>query len=99
MKKESLKYEIVKYVENYPTGVFGGVVEDYIRQTIGAKGDTTARRLRELSETDTSPLICLKRKIENKGNDVNFYVLRRPPQVPTKFKRESVAVNATQSML
>ena len=77
--KTDIKSSIVKYLKEHPTGEWGGNLEDYIRSTAGAKGDTTARRLRELVESER--IMCFKKIPPNGKRPVNYYLIREMPKV------------------
>ncbi len=84
--KPTHSQEIIKYVQSQPQGAWGGIIEDVMRASFGHKGDTTARRLRELVEE--GKIVCEK-KIPPKGKrKVNYYTIPRPPQVLPQFARE-----------
>ena len=81
----------MKYVYSQVNGSWGGIIEDVMRHSFGHKGDTTARRLRELVEE--GKLVCEKKTPQNGKRKVNFYTVPRPPQVLPQFKRESVCMD------
>lgn len=48
--RTSIKTKILSYLKNTPHWVYGGVIEDFIRQTDGHKASNASRRCRELED-------------------------------------------------
>lgn len=46
----SIKKEVLAYLYQQPSYVFGGVIDDYIHKETGAKTSNVSRRCRELFE-------------------------------------------------
>jgi len=82
--------EIMKYVYSQPDGSWGGIIEDVMRHSFGHKGDTTARRLRELVEE--GKLVCEKRSPKESKRKVNYYTIPRPPKVLPQYKVEQLGL-------
>jgi transcription initiation factor IIE alpha subunit len=89
MKKPTVSYEIIKYLESHPAGEWGGNLEDYIRAVLGSKGDTTGRALRKMVEED---LIKKDMRSPRPGQrEVNYYWLPVKQKVLPQFAREVVS--------
>jgi len=48
--KDSIKNKILNYLQDNPGWCYGGKIEDFIRQTDGAKASNASRRCRELED-------------------------------------------------
>lgn len=81
--KNSVSYEIVKYLESTGSWTFGGSIEDHIRGLMGAKASNASRRCRELEEDGRLEKQFVK--VEGKGPKVVQYRLK-----PTLSKLQSV---------
>lgn len=46
----SIKQKILTYLTEHPGWVYGGIIEDFIRQTDGHKASNASRRCRELED-------------------------------------------------
>ena len=90
MEKHNHSQEIVKYVQSQPIGCWGGAIEDVMRASFGHKGDTTARRLRELVEEGI--ILCDKRLPPNGKRKVNYYTMPRQIPFDPKFARETISM-------
>jgi hypothetical protein len=77
MKKDTIIKTIYDYLRRKPEGEWGGRIEDYVRNATGAKGDTTARRLREMVERES--IICIKAVPPNGKRPVNYYRVKPMP--------------------
>ena len=82
--------EIIEYMKVRPEGEWGGNVEDIMRASFGHKGDTTARRLRELVEEEI--ILCDKRLPPNGKRKVNYYTMPRQIPFDPKFARETISM-------
>jgi hypothetical protein len=90
MKKPTVSYEIIKYLETHPAGEWGGNLEDYIRAVTRSKGSTASRELRNMTANGT--VICEKRQVNGRGPHVNYYWLPvEQPKVLAQFAREVVS--------
>lgn len=48
--KITIKNKILSYLTEHPGWVYGGIIEDFIRQTDGHKASNASRRCRELED-------------------------------------------------
>ena len=71
-RKSTISYEIIKYLELYPKGLWGGEIENYVAPMCRTKGSTVSRELRRMVEEDK--IVCEKRQVQGKGAWVNYYL-------------------------
>lgn len=76
MEKLSICRKIENYLQEKRGWVFGGLIEDMIRQTEGAKASNASRRLREL--TNQGILEVQYVQINGIGQHVAQYRIKRP---------------------
>lgn len=73
--EESVKQTILKYLENSMIWVYGGTLEDFVRQKHGHKASNTSRRCRELENEHRIEARYVK--VEGVGNKVVQYRIKR----------------------
>ncbi len=76
----SIKKAIIAYLEMRDGFVYGGTIEDKIRETYGAKASNASRRCRELVEAN-----ILERKlatVDGRGSKVVLYRIRTAEIAP-----------------
>lgn len=90
--KNSVSYEIVKYLESTGSWTFGGKIEDHIRGLMGAKASNASRRCREL--VNEGKLEKQFTQIDGKGPKVVQYRLKpKPlPKFEVKFGQLSLTL-------
>ena len=80
MVKDSIKQLIIRKAESHGSWFFGGQMEDFIRQEVGAKASNASRRMRELVEVGI--LEHEYAQIEGKGpRVVRYRIVRKTPQI------------------
>lgn len=82
MKKEKIKYSIVKYLEDKGF-IFGGVIARAIHDLTGAKEGIVERRMRELAEEGV--LERTYEQVEGKGPRVVLFRLMQMHHLPKDF--------------
>ena len=74
MMKTTLKIEILQFFGGRPGWVFGGSIEDEMRERVKSKGGTTSRELRRMEQSG----ILLKQIVPFEGKRVVQYKLAQP---------------------
>lgn len=77
--KQSIKNKILLYLEEKRDWVWGGLLEDMIRQTEGAKASNASRRLRELAQSGLVEVRYVQ--VEGVGPKVCQYRIKKLPKV------------------
>ena len=73
--KQSIKSKILQYLEEKRTWIYGGLIEDMIRQTEGAKASNASRRLRELAQSGELEVQYVK--VDGVGAKVCQYKIKK----------------------
>lgn len=85
------KQEIIKLLELHPNGIWGGHVEDTIRNLTGTKSSTASRRLRELAEE--GKIIARYEPLEVGGREfVKYYPKPEPIPVSREISKVELPI-------
>ncbi len=94
--KTTLKTSILQFFLGRPDWLYGGVIEDAMREETGAKGGTTSRELRRMEKSG----ILLKQIVPFDGKRVVQYKLATPQsENQASLFEEDKGVEAGRSVL
>ena len=85
-----IKIKILHYLEEKRDWIFGGLVEDFIRQSEGSKASCCSRRLRELAEVNAIEKRIVQ--IIKDGRKLNVVQYRSIPKIIPIVRQELTQV-------